>query len=46
MNEIEARTIRKVMWRLQPFLLPDATRETLWKKHKSELAFPAGFPLD
>jgi hypothetical protein len=26
--------------------LPDATRETLWKKHKSELAFPAGLPLD
>jgi hypothetical protein len=25
--------------------LPDATMETLWKKHKSELAFPAGLPL-
>jgi hypothetical protein len=22
--------------------LPDATRDTLWEKHKSELAFPAG----
>jgi len=24
--------------------LPDATRDALWKKHKSRLAFPAGLP--
>ena len=25
--------------------LPDATRETLWEKHSSKLAFPAGLPF-
>jgi hypothetical protein len=24
--------------------LPEATRDALWKKHKSHLAFPAGLP--
>jgi hypothetical protein len=24
--------------------LPEATRDALWKKHKSKLAFPAGLP--
>jgi len=26
--------------------LPEATRDALWQKHKSELAFPAGLPLE
>jgi hypothetical protein len=25
--------------------LPKATRDALWKKHRSKLAFPAGLPL-
>jgi hypothetical protein len=25
--------------------LPDATRDALWERHKSKLAFPAGLPL-
>lgn len=25
--------------------LPEATRNALWQKHKSKLAFPAGLPL-
>ena len=25
--------------------LPNATRDTLWEKHKAKLAFPAGLPV-